>query len=142
MTLAAPPPLIMLAEDDPDDRLLVRDALNETAYSGSLLEVEDGTALLAALAQREARPLLVLLDLNMPGKDGRETLAEIRQNPALHDVPVVIFTTSGAQADILTAYQLGANSYLRKPSSYTGLRQMMQILVRYWFQTVTLPDSA
>lgn len=141
MTFAAPPPLIVLAEDDPDDRLLIRDALNETTFSGSLLEVADGDALLAALARREARPLLVLLDLNMPGKDGRETLAEIRQNPALRDVPIVIFTTSGSPADVLIAYQLGANSYLRKPSSYTGLRQMMQLLVRYWFHTVTLPHG-
>ncbi len=138
---------ILMADDDPDDRMLVRDALQETQLTRHLDCVEDGEELLAYL-KREGKyahlpahhlPALILLDLNMPRKDGREALKELKANPHLRRIPVVILTTSNAAEDILKTYDLGANSFIIKPRNFETLVQSLQTLVKYWFDTVQLP---
>jgi len=111
-----------------------------------LEEVPDGEALLQALLGEGAgaagmRPDLVLLDLNMPRKDGREALAEIKRHPELRRIPVIVLTTSSAEEDVLRSYDDGANSYIRKPVTFEGLVQAMRTLGLYWFDTVALPPA-
>lgn len=138
---------ILMADDDPDDRLLAADALRESRVADDLRFVEDGEQLLDYLRRRgrwappaEApRPGLVLLDLNMPRMDGREALAEIKADPALRRIPVVVLTTSRAEADVLRSYDLGANSFITKPVTFTGLVEAMRVLGRYWVEIVELP---
>ena len=140
---------ILMADDDPDDRMLVKDALQETELTQCLNCVEDGEELLAYLkgegkyVHRPAQQLpgLILLDLNMPRKDGREALKEIKANPHLRRIPVVILTTSNASEDILNTYDLGANSFIIKPRDFESLVQSLQTLVKYWFDTVQLPPN-
>lgn len=143
------PLTILCAEDDPDDRLLMRDALEEAPLGSRLLFVEDGEELMAYLDRRGAwadpasspRPSLILLDLNMPRKDGREALREIKENASLRTIPVVILTTSAADTDIVGSYGIGANSYIIKPVTFDGLVQVMRQLGRYWLETVQLPKE-
>jgi CheY-like chemotaxis protein len=140
---------ILMADDDPDDRMLVRDALGETALPQHLDTVEDGEELMAYLkregkyANRPAheQPSVILLDLNMPKKDGREALKELKANPQLRRIPVVILTTSNASEDIQKTYDLGANSFIIKPRNFETLVQSLQTLVKYWFDTVQLPAT-
>jgi len=140
---------ILMADDDPDDRLLVRKAAEESHIVNDLLFVEDGEALLEYLKRRgryadrrnSPRPRLILLDLNMPRKNGRESLAEIKRDPDLCSIPIVVLTTSQAEEDILRSYQLGANSYITKPVTFDGLVEMMRGLNRYWFQVVVVPGG-
>jgi CheY-like chemotaxis protein len=111
--------------------------------------VEDGEQLLDYLLRRgrwadpaqSPRPGLVLLDLNMPRMDGREALARIKAHPALRRIPVVVLTTSRAQADVLRSYDLGANSFITKPRSFGGLVEAMRVLGRYWTEIVELPPD-
>ena len=139
--------IILMAEDDSDDRLLVKDAVAECCWEGELRFVEDGEELLDYLLQRgkyskggtAPRPGLILLDLNMPRKDGREALREIRANAELRRIPVVVFTTSKADTDIGGLYELGANSFISKPIQFEALVRVMRILGQYWFTTVELP---
>ncbi len=139
---------ILLADDDPDDRLLVRDAMTESGWSGELHCVENGEELLDYLRRRgkyqapgaAPRPGLILLDLNMPRKDGREALQEIRNDPSLRRIPVVVLTTSKADTDIARLYELGANSFIAKPVAFDALVDVIRTLSRYWFQTVQLPQ--
>ena len=140
---------ILMADDDPDDRLMAGKALQEAHLKNGLYFVEDGEELMDFLRHKgkycavESYPLpgLILLDLNMPKKDGREALAEIKADPALHRIPVVILTTSSAEEDICRTYDLGANSYITKPVSFQGLADAVKVLNSYWFQLVKLPTS-
>ncbi|HXG48612.1 MAG TPA: response regulator [Methylomirabilota bacterium] len=146
MSAVAKPTVILMAEDDPDDRLLARDALAECQMPNELHFVENGEELVEYLRGRgryaEAqmpRPGLILLDLNMPRKDGREALREIKEDPALRTIPVVVLTTSQADRDIDRIYELGANSFITKPASFEALVGIMKSLGHYWFETVQLP---
>jgi CheY-like chemotaxis protein len=137
--------IILMAEDDVDDRLLAKDALAESGLDGELRFVDNGEELLDYLHRRgkfDAQtfpPGLILLDLNMPVKDGREVLREIKGNPALRQIPVVVLTTSHADTDIELIYQLGANSFITKPVRYELLVDVMRIRSQYWLKTVELP---
>lgn len=138
---------ILVADDDPDDRLMMQEALEESRLINSLHFVEDGEELMDYLhrrnqysdAKNSPRPGLVLLDLNMPRKDGREALMEIKADPALRRIPVVVLTTSKAEEDIYRTYDLGVNSFITKPVSFDGLVNIIQKLGNYWFEIVELP---
>ena len=141
-----------MADDDPDDRLLVRDALAECGAQPNLTNamrfVGDGEELMDYLLRRDKftdpsscpRPDLILLDLNMPRKDGREALREIRAHAELRRIPVVVFTTSRADTDIGLIYDLGANSFVTKPVAFDSLVETLRQLSRYWMQVVELPS--
>jgi CheY-like chemotaxis protein len=139
--------IILMADDDADDRLLAKDALAECAGASDLKCVENGEELLEYLQRRgrysdpeqAPRPGLILLDLNMPKKDGRDALREIKLDPELRKIPVVVLTTSRADTDISRIYDLGANSFIAKPVSFDSLVGVMKLLVRYWFEMVELP---
>lgn len=141
--------VILMADDDADDRMMTREALTASHLVNDLRFVTDGEELMDYLLRRGAfaepapapRPGLILLDLNMPRKDGREALAEIKGNPALRQIPVVVLTTSQAEEDILRTYDLGANSYVPKPVSFEGLVAVMATLGQYWFDVVELPPE-
>ena len=137
-----------MAEDDADDRLLARDALAECGLAEDLRFVENGEELLDYLLQRgkydaqTPRPGLILLDLNMPVKDGREVLGEIKTNATLRRIPVVVLTTSRADTDIDRIYNLGANSFITKPVRYESLVEVMRAISQYWLKIVELPAPA
>ena len=140
---------ILLADDDPDDRQLTRDAFAENRLANMLNTVEDGEELMEYL-QRRGRytdqkdvplPGLILLDLNMPRKDGREALKEIKADPNLRRIPIVVLTTSKAEEDILRTYDLGVNSYITKPVTFKSLVELIKLLGRYWFEVVELPPD-
>ncbi len=140
---------LLLADDDPDDRMLVHDALEEAEWSVDLREVEDGNELIDYLERRgkysnptdSPRPGMILLDLKMPGRGGLQALEVIKQTELIRRIPVVVLTTSSAEEDITGAYDLGANSYVVKPSSFATLVGMMQTLEQYWLEVVTLPTT-
>lgn len=140
---------ILMADDDPDDRLLTEEALAESRLNHKLRFVEDGEELLDYLLHRgkhsnirqSPRPGLILLDLNMPRKDGREVLQEIKADPELRRIPVVILTTSETEDDIFRSYDLGANSFITKPVTFELLVDTMKTLGKYWFEIVTLPPE-
>jgi CheY-like chemotaxis protein len=140
---------ILLADDDPDDRQLTQDAFTENRLVNVLHCVEDGEELMEYLrrqgryADQKDKPLpgLILLDLNMPRKDGREALKEIKADPALRRIPVVVLTTSKAEEDILRTYDLGVNSYVTKPVTFKSLVELIKVLGRYWFEVVELPPD-
>lgn len=143
------PITILMAEDDADDRLLAAEALTENYLVYDLRFVEDGEELMAYLRRQgnyslpavAPRPMLILLDLNMPRKDGREALAEIKTDPQLKQIPIVVFTTSADQKDIYQSYDLGANSFITKPASFDDLVNVLRWLERYWFGLVKLPPA-
>ena len=138
---------ILMADDDPDDRMLTRDALEESHLLNAFETVEDGEELMDYLfrqgkyAGAGARPMpgLILLDLNMPRKDGREALKEIKAHPELRRIPVVVMTTSKADEDILSTYDLGVNSFITKPVTFDALVDVLKTLGKYWFEIVELP---
>lgn len=138
---------ILIADDDQDDCLMTREAFRECRIANRLHFVHDGEALLDYLKrrppyndeQRFPMPGLILLDLNMPLKDGREALMEIKADAALRSIPVVILTTSSAEEDILRSYDIGVNSFITKPVSYSGLIEVIRALGRYWLDIVELP---
>lgn len=142
------PIIILMADDDSDDRMLVKDAFDESRLNNDLHFVEDGEQLIDYLYRRgkfthlkgQPYPGLILLDLNMPKKDGREALAEIKKDPDLRRIPVVILTTSRAEEDILRTYDLGANSFITKPVTFESLVQVVQVLGNYWVEIVELPS--
>jgi len=140
---------ILLADDDPDDRELTQDAFAENRLVNVLHCVEDGEELMEYL-RRQGRysdqkdaplPGLILLDLNMPRKDGREALKEIKADPELRRIPIVVLTTSKAEEDILRTYDLGVNSYVTKPVTFKSLVELIKVLGRYWFEVVELPPG-
>lgn len=143
------PIVILIADDDEDDRLLARDALAASRVANELRFVTDGVDLLRYL-RREGkyadpelapRPGVILLDLNMPRKDGREALTEIKNDPELRRIPVVVMTTSQAEEDIFKSYDLGASSFITKPITFEGLVRVMQGLGAYWVELVRLPSD-
>lgn len=146
MKTAEKEPVLLLADDDSDDRLLVQDAIHECGWRGELRCVENGEELLDYLQRRGnyagsqvPRPGLILLDLNMPRKDGREALREIKADPLLRRIPVVILTTSKADTDIASLYEMGANSFISKPVQFEGLVNVIRLIGEYWFKAVQLP---
>jgi two-component system response regulator len=137
------PRRIVMAEDDEDDQVLVRDALRDSKMATPVDFVADGEALLAYLRQhRDAPPALVVLDLNMPRMNGHEALQAIRADVALRHIPVVVFTTSGRAEDILRSYQLGANAYVTKPATYPELVETLRLTLGYWLGVVKLPSTS
>ena len=145
----ARPITILIADDDADDRLMASEALEESRLANDLRFVEDGEELMDYLHRRgryadpaaSPRPGLILLDLNMPRKDGREALREIKGDPALRSIPVVVLTTSKAEEDIYRTYDLGVNSFITKPVQFESLVEVMKTLGKYWFEIVELPDA-
>ncbi|HSI33270.1 MAG: response regulator [Phycisphaerae bacterium] len=149
MSPAIKPITILLADDDSDDRMLARDALKESRLANDMREVENGEELLEYLNRRgkwtnpvlSPVPGLILLDLNMPRKDGREALREIKSDPRFRHIPIVVLTTSKAEEDIYRSYDLGVNSFITKPVTFDGLVGVMKALGRYWFEIVELPPE-
>ena len=145
----ATPITILMADDDADDRQLTREALEDARLINDIRFVENGEELLHYLrregkwaAPAEApRPGLILLDLNMPRKDGRTVLKEIKEDPQFRTIPVVILTTSKSDEDVYRSYDLGVNSYIVKPVTFEALVDILQTLEKYWFQIVELPPS-
>lgn len=147
--MTAKPINILLAEDDPDDRYLISEALDESQLEIRLFIVEDGEELLDYLNHRgkfENRgewpnPNLILLDLNMPRLDGREALKEIKTSPELRRIPVVVLTTSRAEEDVLRTYDIGISGYIPKPVNFTGLLDVMKAIGMYWLNAAQLPPT-
>ncbi|MDX6585911.1 MAG: hypothetical protein QOI31_384 [Solirubrobacterales bacterium] len=142
---------ILMAEDDPDDRVLTREAMESAHVANDLRFVNDGQYLMdylrregdyANVSEADApMPGIILLDLNMPRMDGREALAEIKSDPELRMIPVVVLTTSKAEEDIVKTYDLGVNSFITKPVTFTALVEVMRTWSRYWFEIVDLPGG-
>ena len=143
------PITILMADDDPDDRQMTKEAFAESHLANDLRFVHDGEELMDYLQRRgkyadpakSPRPGLILLDLNMPKKDGREALREIKADPSLRKIRVVVLTTSKAEEDILRTYDLSAASYITKPVTFDGLLDVVQTLGKYWLEIVELPDD-
>ncbi len=140
---------ILIADDDEDDRLMAKEALDECRLVNRVDFVEDGVELLAYLRHqgpyadkaKAPRPGLIILDLNMPKMDGREALREIKADPALRRIPIVVMTTSKAEEDIYRSYDLGVNSFITKPVTFDGLVTVMRAIGVYWVEIVKLPDQ-
>jgi two-component system response regulator len=145
----AKPITILMADDDPDDRQLTKEAFEEAKLANDLRFVEDGVELLDYLHRRgkyadpasSPRPGLILLDLNMPRKDGREALQEIKQDARFRAIRVVVLTTSKAEEDILRTYNLSAASYITKPVTFESLVDVVKTLGKYWLEIVELPEN-
>ena len=141
---------ILIAEDDEDDYLLTMEALKEAGVDSQIKWVKDGEELMDYLEPmgvgvskknfRAELPSLILLDLNMPRKDGREVLNEIKKNITLRKIPVIVLTTSKADTDISHAYDLGVNSYIQKPVRFNEFVEVVKVLSNYWFNIVKLPE--
>ena len=140
---------VLCADDDENDYVLLSCAARRAQLPVPLGWVKNGLELLDYLrhqgpyseAAHYPKPVLVLLDLNMPCKNGRETLLDIRSDPSLRSLPVVILTTSKAVPDVQFAYETGANSFITKPPEFQGLVEIMEVIKRYWFQLVRLPEN-
>jgi two-component system response regulator len=136
-----------MADDDADDRQMTQEAFDESRLANDLRFVENGVELMDYLKRRgkyadpasSPRPGLILLDLNMPKKDGREALQEIKADPHLRSIRVVVMTTSQAEQDIVRTYDLGAESYVTKPVTFASLVEVVKTLGRYWLEIVELP---
>ena len=147
MSEAGKPITILVADDDPEDQMLVKDAWDESRLNNDLRFVDDGEQLIDYLFRRGAyadpvdspRPGLILLDLNMPKKDGREALEEIKNDPDLRNIPVVVLTSSKAEEDIVSSYNLGVSGFISKPVTFDGLVDAVKALGRYWIEIVELP---
>jgi CheY-like chemotaxis protein len=148
MTLPRPITILM-ADDDPDDRQMTREAFEASRVANDLRFVVDGVELMDYLHRRREfadprlspRPGLILLDLNMPKKDGRQALREIKADPSLRNIRVVVMTTSKTEEDILRMYDLGASSYVTKPITFTALVDVISTMGRYWLEIVELPSN-
>ena len=138
---------ILIAEDDADDRYLLQTAFMEKGFSEHIEFVENGVDLFTYLdgiqpgnKDDKSLPGFILLDLNMPKKDGREVLKELKQHPFFKKIPVIIFTTTKNEVEIKRCYELGANSYIVKPISFEGLLQVVENIRSFWFQTASIPE--
>lgn len=149
MTKNRKPIDILLAEDDEDDYLLIAEALEESRLANKVHWVKDGEELMDYLYRRgnyakpeeSPSPGIILLDLNMPRKDGREALKEIKSDPGLRKIPIIVLTTSKAEEDILRSYDLGVNSFIRKPVQFEAFVEIVKVLGKYWFEIVELPGG-
>lgn len=149
MSKNAKPVIFLMADDDADDRLLIKEAFQESLITNSIYFVEDGVELMDYLRHKSQytshvnapTPDLILLDLNMPRKDGREALVEIKNDAHLRYIPVVVLTTSKAEEDIMRSYDIGAAGYITKPVTFDGLVEAIKGLKRYWVQIVRLPAT-
>ena len=143
------PITILVADDDPDDRQMTREAFEESRLANDLRFVADGVELMDYLQRRKQytdpanspRPGLILLDLNMPKKDGRQALREIKADPQLKHIRVVVMTTSKTEEDILRTYDLGASSYVTKPVTFAALVDVISTMGKYWLEIVELPSG-
>ena len=139
--------IILIADDDEDDCMLAQEALAESRLAKAARIVRDGEELMDYLYNRgqytdkklAPRPDLILLDLNMPRKDGREALREIKADSKLRSIPIIVLTTSKAEEDIYRSYDLGANSFIIKPMTFSSLVEVMRTIGKYWLETVELP---
>ena len=145
------PMTILMADDDQEDRELTQGALKDASLTNEVRFAVDGQDLMDYLRRAGCyadplvdapRPGIILLDLNMPKKDGREALAEIKSDEALRQIPIVVLTTSNDEADIFRTYNLGVNSFITKPVTFAGLVEVMRTWTRYWFEIVDLPGSS
>ena len=149
MITSRTPISILMADDDADDRMFAKEALEEARLANDLHFVEDGEELMDYLHHRgkyadlngSPNPGLILLDLNMPKKDGREVLMGIKADPDLRRIPIVVLTTSQAEEDVLRTYDLGANSFITKPVTFQSLVDLVTVLGKYWFGIVELPPK-
>jgi CheY-like chemotaxis protein len=132
---------ILLADDDEDDRVMAAGALKRSRLINDIRFVVDGQGAYGPGGTSAPQPGLILLDLNMPKKDGREALAEIKSDPVLRRITVVVLTTSKAEEDILSTYDLGVNSFVSKPVTFEELVRVMQTLACYWLDLVELPQD-
>lgn len=146
----ARPVTILLADDDDEDRELTRDALQDARLANEMRFVVDGQDLMDYLRREGSyadpsadapRPGIILLDLNMPKKDGREALSEIKADENLRQIPVVVLTTSKAEEDVLRTYDLGVSGFITKPVTFAGLVEALRAWTRYWFELVELPNG-
>jgi CheY-like chemotaxis protein len=143
------PITILIADDDPEDRMFMEEAFVESRLANDLRFVEDGEQLMDYLYRRgryadpvdSPRPGVILLDLNMPRKDGREALKEIKSDPGLRQIPIVVLTTSRAEEDVFRSYELGVNSFVTKPVTFAAMVDLMKTLGKYWFEIVALPPT-
>lgn len=142
------PTIILLADDDPDDRMLTKEALDENKLKYELYFARDGVELMDFLYQRKKyckdsapKPDLILLDLNMPKMDGREALKQIKKNPSFKRIPVIVLSTSRAEDDIKNSYDLGVNSFISKPVKFDDLVKVTGQIGKYWFEIVNLPNT-
>jgi len=143
------PITILVADDDPDDRMMIEEAFEENRVVNAVEFVEDGEQLMSYLrrdgdyAHLAGRPYpgIILLDLNMPRKDGREALKELKADPDLCRIPVVVLTTSQAEEDIVRTYGLGVSSFVTKPVTFEGLVEAIKVICQYWIQIVALPPE-
>lgn len=142
-------PVIVVADDDPAHRLLTIKAFERSRLRNPIKQVQDGEELLDYLlgtgaysGSRPVQPMIILLDLNMPRKGGLEALAEIKGNPLLRRIPVVVLTTSEEEKDVASSYDLGANSFISKPVDFAEFSRVIQQLGDYWLELVTMPPAA
>ena len=134
--------ILILADDDPDDRLLTQEAFEEAGYDGTFQFFDDGQQLLDYLEHaRQHLPGVILLDLNMPRMNGYEALSELKADQALRRIPIIVLTTSNADEDILRSYDLGVNSFITKPASFQELTEVARRVIDYWLGTVQLPPQ-
>lgn len=146
MTVAFASMNILLADDDLDDQAMTVEALQKEDGTGSIACVDDGEQLMDYLHRRGqysdaqlTRPELILLDLNMPRKGGYEVLAELKADPDMRTIPIVVLSTSNREQDVARSYELGASSFITKPSSFDDFVEDLRTLKEYWFGVVTLP---
>jgi CheY-like chemotaxis protein len=140
---------ILIAEDDADDRYLLQTAFSEIGFPDNIDFVENGIEVLSYLEniytnnKREVKALpgFILRDLNMPKKDGREVLKELKQHPVYKKIPVIVFTTTKNEIEIKRCYELGANSYIVKPITFDALLKVVENIRSFWFQTASIPVS-
>jgi CheY-like chemotaxis protein len=141
--LGSRPIKILLVEDSPTDILMTREAFADIGLVTDLQVAEDGVDAMAYLRQRDVqKPDLILLDLNLPRKNGREVMAEIKSDPALRSIPVIVLTTSRAEDDVTTAYNLQANCYVIKPVDFVNFSHALASIMDFWFSVVTLRPRA
>lgn len=146
MTVGGAPIEVLLVEDSPSDARLTQEAFREGKIRNHLTVVPDGVEALAYLRGEgryagAARPTLILLDLNLPRKDGREVLREIKNDPNLRAIPVVVLTTSDAEGDVMAAYEHHANCYIKKPVDFTRFLEVVSLIEDFWLTVVRLPSE-
>lgn len=149
MNKSSQPIRIVVADDDADDRMMIKDAFEESKLGNPVDFVEDGVELMEYLGRKgkwthlanQPFPSFILLDLNMPRKDGRTVLKEIKESSELHRIPIVILTTSKAEEDIIRTYNLGVNSFICKPVSFDKLVDIVKTVGHYWIEIVALPPE-